>query len=173
MPHRRRLQGAQLVLYRNWHVYPETEKMALSKLTHVFQPGLTAIVGPNGAGKSTLVKLLTGLVPPTGGELHAILASGEQVSLAAIAKAILFQDPAHFPFSIRQNVTMLSEHERVPGEEERIAEALRLAGLDEAVAGLPDGLDTVVGAGFGERQIYQEGSGRGWRWLGYSTTRHP
>ncbi|HYT34209.1 MAG TPA: ATP-binding cassette domain-containing protein, partial [Ktedonobacteraceae bacterium] len=44
-------------------------------------------------------------------------------------------------------VTMQSE--RMPGEEQRIAEALRLAGLWEVVEALPDGIDTVVGAGFG------------------------
>jgi hypothetical protein len=39
--------------------------------------------------------------------------------------------------------------ERTPGEEERITEVLRLAGLWEVVETLPDGIDTVVGAGFG------------------------
>ncbi|MFL5659365.1 MAG: ATP-binding cassette domain-containing protein, partial [Ktedonobacteraceae bacterium] len=52
-----------------------------------------------------------------------------------------------FHFSIRQNVTMQSE--RTPGEEERIMEVLRLAGLWEVVQALPEGIDTVVGAGFG------------------------
>jgi len=73
--------------------------------------------------------------------------SGEAVSLHMIGKSILFQDPSHFHFSIRQNVTMRSE--RTPGEEERITEVLRLAGLWEVVQALPDGIDTVVGAGFG------------------------
>jgi ATP-binding cassette subfamily B protein len=40
-------------------------------------------------------------------------------------------------------------HELVLGEEERIRDALRLAGLVEVVDALPDGIDTVVGAGFG------------------------
>src|SRR5258708_36461756 len=48
---------------------------------------------------------------------------------------------------MRQNVTMQSE--RFPGEEDRIAEVLRLAGLWEMVEALPDAMDTVVGAGFG------------------------
>ncbi len=129
------------------YIYPETAKTALDALSYVFQPGLTAIVGPNGAGKSTLVKLLTGLVPPTDGALEAVLESGTVVPLAAVAKAVLFQDPAHFPFSIRQNVTMQSM--ATPGEAERIGTALQLAGLAEVVAGLPDGIETVVGAGFG------------------------
>src|SRR5216683_1575086 len=39
--------------------------------------------------------------------------------------------------------------ERSEGEEERVREALRLAGLSEVIEALPDGPDTVVGAGFG------------------------
>jgi ATP-binding cassette subfamily B protein len=129
------------------YTYPENQKTALVDVSCDFTPGLTAIVGTNGAGKSTLVKLLTGLVPPTTGSLHTTCATGEEVPLSACAKAVLFQDPSHFHFSIRQNVTMQSE--RTPGEEDRIAEALRLAGLWEVVDALPDGIDTVVGAGFG------------------------
>jgi len=129
------------------YTYPENQKQALIELSCTFEPGLTAIVGTNGAGKSTLVKLLTGLVPPTTGELLAVMGSGEAVSLEKVAKAILFQDPSHFHFSIRQNVTMQSE--RAAGEDERIIEVLRLAGLWEVVQALPDGIDTVVGAGFG------------------------
>ena len=129
------------------YTYPENQKQALIGLSCTFKPGLTAIVGTNGAGKSTLVKLLTGLVPPTTGELLAVMEAGEALSLHMIGKSILFQDPSHFHFSIRQNVTMQSE--RLQGEEERIMEVLHLAGLWEVVQALPDGIDTVVGAGFG------------------------
>ncbi len=142
--------GQRLSAIRLHHIsytYPENQKAALIDVSCEFKPGLTAIVGTNGAGKSTLVKLLTGLVPPTTGTLQAILESGEEVPLSACTKAVLFQDPSHFHFSIRQNVTMQSE--RKPGEEEPIAEVLRLAGLWEVVESLPDGIDTVVGAGFG------------------------
>src|SRR5207248_3461495 len=87
------------------YTYPETQKEALAGISCVFKPGLTAIVGTNGAGKSTLIKLLSGIVAPTGGRLTATLASGEEANLAASPKAILFQESAHFPFSIRHNVT--------------------------------------------------------------------
>ncbi len=129
------------------YTYPETQKTALEEVSYTFTPGLTAIVGTNGAGKSTLVKLLAGLISPTSGTIEALDTSGEAVALSTAVKAVLFQDPAHFHFSIRQNVTMQFEH--TLGEEERIAQALRLAGLWEVVEGLPEGIDTIVGAGFG------------------------
>lgn len=129
------------------YTYPETGTTALMDITCTFTPGLTAIVGTNGVGKSTLVKLLAGLITPTNGTIHAIGPTGGAQSLDSYAKAVLFQDPAHFHFSIRHNVTM--QFERSAGDEARIAAALRQAGLWEVVQALPDGIDTIVGAGFG------------------------
>jgi ATP-binding cassette subfamily B protein len=129
------------------YTYPENQKTALSDIACTFTPGLTAIVGTNGVGKSTLVKLVAGLVAPTTGAVHAVGEGGEQAALAECVKAVLFQDPGHFPFSIRHNVTM--RFDREAGEDERVTQALRQAGLWEVVDALPEGLDTVVGAGFG------------------------
>ena len=129
------------------YTYPETGTTALADISCTFKPGLTAIVGTNGVGKSTLVKLLAGLVAPTTGTIHAIGSTGGAQSLDGYAKAVLFQNPAHFHFSIRHNVTM--QFERSAGDEARIAAALRQAGLWEVIQALPQGIDTVVGAGFG------------------------
>ena len=129
------------------YTYPNNQKQALTDISCAFSPGLTAIVGTNGAGKSTLVKLAAGLVAPTQGSLQAIGKTGEELPLTMYVKSVLFQDPGHFPFSIRHNVTM--RFDRTSDEDEAIAEALRLAGLWEVVQTLPDGIDTVVGAGFG------------------------
>ncbi len=129
------------------YIYPNNNKQALTDISCVFSPGLTAIVGTNGAGKSTLVKLAAGLVAPNQGTLQAVAVTGEAFPLEMYSKSVLFQDPGHFPFSIRHNVTM--RFNRIPDEDEAIAEALRLAGLSEVVQSLPEGVDTVVGAGFG------------------------
>src|SRR4051794_22582521 len=131
------------------YAYPQSNKGALSDVTYTFRPGTTAIVGPNGAGKSTLVKLLTGLLAPTAGVIAARLADGAWLPAAQLPKAVLFQEPSHLHLTVRQNVTM--RYERAPDEDPRIHRALALAGLGTVVAGLPDGIDTLVGAGFGGR----------------------
>jgi ATP-binding cassette, subfamily B, bacterial len=128
-------------------LYPAKAEAALINVSCEFKPDLTAIVGTNGAGKTTLVKLVAGLVAPTSGDIYGVGENGEEYPLATWVKAVLFQDPGHFPFSIRHNVTM--RFDKLPGEDDGIAEALRSAGLWEVVNALPNGLDTVVGAGFG------------------------
>jgi ATP-binding cassette subfamily B protein len=138
---------AAIRLHAVSYTYPNNQKQALADVSCTFSPGLTAIVGTNGAGKSTLVKLAAGLVVPTQGNLRAIAKTGEEFPLGTYVKSVLFQDPGHFPFSIRHNITM--RFDRTSGEEERIVEVLRLAGLWELVHTLPEGIDTVVGAGFG------------------------
>jgi ATP-binding cassette subfamily B protein len=127
--------------------YPHAERSALSEISYTFTRGATAIVGPNGAGKSTLVKLLTGLLTPTSGWISAHLPDEECLTPEHLHKAVLFQEPSHLYLTIRQNITM--RFEPTPGEDARIYEALEKAGLAKLVKGLPDGIDTLVGAGFG------------------------
>src|SRR4051794_41189965 len=143
------LDATALLLQGVSYHYPHSQKVALDDVSYTVRTGTTAIVGPNGAGRSTLVKLVTGLLAPTAGAIHARLADGACVPAEKLPKAVLFQEPSHLYLTVRQNVTM--RYERAPDEDARIHHALELAGLGKVVAGLPDGLDTLIGAGFGGR----------------------
>jgi ribose transport system ATP-binding protein len=64
--------------------YPGTH--ALKPIDLAFEPGeIHAIVGENGAGKSTLIKLLTGVIPRTSGE---VIWEGKPVALATPHEAM-------------------------------------------------------------------------------------
>ncbi|MBO36007.1 MAG: ABC transporter [Verrucomicrobiales bacterium] len=44
--------------------------MGLNNISFTIPAGLTGLVGPNGAGKSTLIKIITGQIRPSSGELR-------------------------------------------------------------------------------------------------------
>jgi NitT/TauT family transport system ATP-binding protein len=67
------------------------------------EPGLiVAMLGPSGCGKSTLLRMLSGLVPPTKGE---VLWHGESLNNSCPNVAIVFQSFALFPWlTVVENV---------------------------------------------------------------------
>jgi ATP-binding cassette subfamily B protein len=102
-----------------------------------------ALVGPTGAGKSTIASLAARLVDPTAGTVSIDAVDARRLTQESLAAtvALVPQVPFVFDDDVRGNVTL----ER-PGIDDRAAwDALRLAQVAEFVAGLPDGLDTMVG----------------------------
>jgi NitT/TauT family transport system ATP-binding protein len=67
------------------------------------EPGvITALLGPSGSGKSTLLRILTGLTPPTHGE---VLWHGQPLAESDPSVAIVFQSFALFPWlTVLENV---------------------------------------------------------------------
>ncbi|HSI16780.1 MAG TPA: ABC transporter ATP-binding protein [Sphingomonas sp.] len=113
-------------------------------LSFTIAPGsFTGIAGPSGAGKTTLVDLLITLLAPQSGEirvggvtLHGASATGWRDRLAYVPQeGFLFHD------SVRRNLNWGA----VAGDDEALWQALRFAGAEALVRGLPEGLDTVVG----------------------------
>lgn len=115
---------------------------AVSHLSFKVEAGeKIAIVGENGAGKTTAMKLLSGLYYPTSGK---ILIDGKDASALKSSErsklfSAIFQDVYIMPSTVSANVTM---HPDEAADEEKLNEALRLAGLSEKVAALPGGVMT-------------------------------
>ena len=61
---------------------------------HINQGEFFVVVGPSGCGKSTLLKMISGLLPPTTGE---ILVEGEQVTKPHGNVGIVFQNALLLP----------------------------------------------------------------------------
>src|SRR5438477_2605227 len=78
-------------------------RRALEDITFDVAPGeFVCLLGPTGSGKSTILNLLAGLERPDEGE---VLIDGRPITAPGPDRAMLFQDPALFPWmSLRGNV---------------------------------------------------------------------
>jgi ATP-binding cassette subfamily B protein len=125
--------------------YPGAERDVLSDLDLVLPAGRsTALVGLNGAGKTTLVKLLARLHDPTGGrilvddvDLSQFQPSGWQQQVA-----VVFQDFAHYPLTLRENIGWGAPAHL--DDIEGLEASARRAGAIDVVASLDDGWDTKL-----------------------------
>lgn len=116
----------------------------LHGISFTARPGqVVALVGPSGAGKSTIASLAARLYDVQSG---AIRLNGVDVRDATFASlkdtvGMVTQDGHLFHESIRANLTLAAPE----ATDDELWEALRRARLDDVVAAMPDGLDTVVG----------------------------
>ncbi|WBB65048.1 thiol reductant ABC exporter subunit CydD [Micromonospora sp. WMMD812] len=117
---------------------------ALRDVTLTVRPGeRIAIIGPSGAGKSTLLGLLLGFVTPTGGRVTVDGVDLADADLDAWRRQLAWvPQRAHlFAASLADNIRLGAPDT----PDVALAAATRDAALDEVVAGLPDGLATVLG----------------------------
>ena len=104
---------------------------------------ITAIVGESGAGKTTAADLVLGLLTPQSG---TVWIDGDPLTRDSarawrMQVAYVSQDPFLFHDTILANLLWAQP----AVSEEEVRDALSLAGAAGFVAGLPDGLRTVVG----------------------------
>ncbi|MBN3510410.1 ABC transporter ATP-binding protein [Mycolicibacterium nivoides] len=142
--------------------YPSAEKVSLASLEEVAtlddrggdevlhgisfaaRPGqMVALVGSSGAGKSTIASLLARLYDVDSGSIKLNGADVRDVTFASLKDTVgmVTQDGHLFHESIRSNLLLAAPD----ASEDQLWEALRRARLDDVVAAMPDGLDTVVG----------------------------
>ncbi|MGH9298380.1 MAG: ABC transporter ATP-binding protein, partial [Acidimicrobiales bacterium] len=115
-----------------------------------------AFVGPTGAGKSTLAKLITRFYDPTSGR---VLMDGYDLSTVSFDSlrrqlGVVPQEPFLFAGTIRDNISFARPDTPLA----EVEQAVRAVGLEDVVARLPNGLDSVVhergqSLSSGERQL--------------------
>ncbi len=104
-----------------------------------------ALVGPTGAGKSTIASLVLRLYDPDGGR---VLLDGRDLSRLdrrwiRSQVAVVPQDPALFPVSVRENI----RYGRLDATDAEVEEAARRANVLDELAADPRGLDAPLGDG--------------------------
>jgi ABC-type multidrug transport system fused ATPase/permease subunit len=125
--------------------FPNSRTPALDRINLTIPYGKSVgIVGGSGAGKSTAVDILLGLLEPTSGNVRVDGVDirtdlrGWQNLVGYVPQTIYLCDD-----SLRENVAFGVPPEKI--DEEAVDRAIRAARLDEFVAGLPEGLATVIG----------------------------
>jgi ATP-binding cassette subfamily B protein len=122
----------------------EAHKLVLDNINLTIHPGETvAFVGPSGAGKTTICSLVPRFYEPLSGRIAVDGSDIRELTLASLRRniGIVQQDVFLFGGTIRDNIV----YGRLDATDDEINEAARRARLDEMIAQLPEGLDTVIG----------------------------
>ena len=125
--------------------YRDTERWVLKDISLIIEPGQTAaIVGQTGSGKSTIVRLLSRLYDATEGAVLFDGADVRRLPLGVVRDAVSVVPQESFLFSmpLKRNIAL---HGAEEADIERLMEAVDIAHLTEALAVLPEGIDTHLG----------------------------
>ncbi len=121
----------------------ETEEILSYVSISITSGESVALVGPSGGGKTTICNLIPRFYEATEGSITIDGSDIRDVTLKSLREniGIVQQDVYLFSGTVRENI----EYGKPGATDEEIWEAARLAGADEFIKKLPDGIDTYVG----------------------------
>lgn len=128
------------------HLTYPGERTGLTGITLAVAAGeCVAIAGPSGAGKSSLFSLLMGFVKSDSGAIRIDGQALEAIPLAALRRSIAYipQQPTLFTGTVASNIALGDGNP----DADRVRWAAEQARIDQRIAGLPKGFETVIGAG--------------------------
>lgn len=124
--------------------YDKESDPVYAGLSFTAEPGqLIAIVGANSTGKSTTLKLVSGLYHPQAGSVRIDGIDIRQIDPVKLRQNVAYvgQQPEFFSMSLENNLKLV----KPDASPEDLKSALDIAGLDEWVSTLPNGLSTMIG----------------------------
>lgn len=131
--------------------YPGTENYAIKNFSFKFRFGeRIAVVGMNGSGKTTMIKLLCRLYDPTEGHITLNGVDKREYDYEDYLSlfSVVFQDFRLFSFSIGENISAGVDY-----DENRVWDALSIAGMRERVEEMPRKLKTSIYKDFDEQGV--------------------
>ena len=126
----------------NFEYIPNTP--VLKNINLEVQKGQTiAFVGNSGGGKTTIVNLIPRFYDIKSGSISIDGVDIRDYSLQSLRQniAVVFQDNFLFSGTIKENILLGNEK----ATDEQIQKAVKMAYLDEFIASLKDGINTVIG----------------------------
>ncbi|WP_229215683.1 peptidase domain-containing ABC transporter [Duganella sp. CY15W] len=124
--------------------YSEAEPWVLYRVSLVVRRGESlAITGRSGCGKTTLLKLLTGILPPSSGD---ILVFGKPLATLGAREyrryiATVMQEDQLFAGSIEENIAFFDS----TPDRERVRECARFAAIEEDIEAMVMGYQSLIG----------------------------
>lgn len=125
---------------------PGQRKAVLQNVSFALKAGEgLGIIGPSGSGKSTLARALVGAWLPAGGKVRLDGAALDQWAAEALGPHIgyLSQSVELFDGTVSQNIARFDPD----ATSDEIIEAAKAAAVHDLIVRLPQGYDTVIGAG--------------------------
>ena len=136
---------AALELNQINYTYPGAAEFALKDVSLTIQQGESVgLIGTSGAGKSTLVDILLGLLSPDTGEVRVDSKNIQenlrnwQDQIGYVPQSVFLTDD-----TLRRNIAFGLSEDQI--DDNAISLAIRASQLEELVADLPRGLETLVG----------------------------
>lgn len=126
--------------------YPGSDRWALRAVDlHIPAGSMLAVVGASGAGKSTLARLLARSIDPTAGRIHLDGVELPRHTLDSVRRTVATVDQHPFLFSgtVLENLRLGAPD----AGRDAVLAAVRAAGAQDVVDGLPGGLDGSVAEG--------------------------